>query len=241
MAVGVAASNAQTTYSQNIVGYANVQTLTGGNYYLLTIPFAVGSSNGANEVFGTTLPDFSVILTWNAVAQSYTSTIYDSTGPNPAYPGNLWWQSDDFTPAVIPTLPVGQGFFLQPYMAITNTFAGTIPVNVGTSNQMTLPVGGNYYLVASAVPYAGIVTNGNNSTGGPNLNGLPDFSVVLKWNATSQSYISTIYDSTGPNPSFPNNLWWQSDDFTPALVPTINVGEGVFVQPFASYTWTTGL
>lgn len=241
MAVGVATSMAQTTYSQNIVGYANLTSLTPATFYLMTCPFQSGVSNGANEVFGTSLPDGSSVLTWDVTHQLYVTTVYDSSQPNPSFPNALWYQADDFTPAVIPTLQVGQGFFLNPTAPITNTFAGAIAVNVGASNQITLSSAATFYLVASAVPYAGIVTNGNNSTGGPNLNGLPDGSSVLSWDVVHQGYVTTVYDTTQPNPSFPNSVWFQADDFTPAPVPTITVGQGFFINPTGPYTWTTGL
>jgi len=149
--------------------------------------------------------------------------------------------ADDTTPA--PTMPMvkpGVGFFLVPNSPITNIFAGTIAVNVGTSNQMALTSGGSYYMVASAVPYTGFVTNGNNSTGGANLNGLPNGSAVYQWNSELQKFTTSVFDASGGNNSLPD-VWFQGDDTTPAPCPQINVGEGIFVVPNASYTWTTGL
>jgi hypothetical protein len=105
---------------------------------------------------------------------------------------------------------------------------------------MSLPTSGSDYLVASLVPYAGIVTNGNSSTGGPNLNGLPTGSSVLVWNGAG--YTTYVYDTTQPNPSFPTALWYGVDDFTPSAPPSITVGQGFFVIPNGNgYVWTTGL
>ncbi len=71
-------------YSQNVVGYANVSTPgNGGINYMLSIPFAIGVSNGANEIWPVvggvpSLPDFSSILIWNSTNSSYTTYYADS-------------------------------------------------------------------------------------------------------------------------------------------------------------------
>jgi hypothetical protein len=235
-AAGVLASNAQTVYSANIVGYVNVPSQNSGTYYMLTCPFNVGASNGANEVFGTSLPDFTQLLTWNVGSQSYVTTIYDSTQP---VSGFSWYAIDDSTPVTIPTLKAGQGFFLLPGgSGLTNTFVGTVAVAVGTTNNTILPSSGTYYMLGSVIPYAGSVTNGTAVSGGINLNGLPDFSQVLTWSVPLQSYVTTIYDSTQPVSGV---NWYQIDDSTPSAVPSLKVGEGFFVLPSSPYKWTQGL
>jgi hypothetical protein len=238
LAAGVVSSQAQPVYSQNIVGYASVATPHGSTYYMLSVPFAIGVSNGANEVFGSTLSSGTSLLLWNGL--SYTTYVYDTSVPNPSFPSVVWYAGDDFTPAVIPTLPVGKGFFLNPAASgLTNTFAGTIAINVGTSNQMTLATGSTYYLVAPVVPNGGSLTNGSNSTGGANLNNLPSGSSVLVWNGLS--YDTYVYDTSVPNPSFPTAVWYASDDFTPLAPPSVTVGQGFFINPAGPYVWTTGL
>jgi len=229
MAVGVATSMAQTTYSQNIVGYANLPTTSVGANYLLACQFSVGASNGINEVFSTPLPDFSVVLLWDVPSQSYNIVQSDASSPT-------GWDDGNYVPlTTLPKLPVGQGFFLNPSAAITNTFAGAIAVNVGTSNKMTMSSVGANYLVASVVPYGGSVTNGNNSTGGMNLNGVPDFTVVLLWDVPTQSYNIVQSDASSPT-------GWDDGNYVPlAAPPTVNVGQAFFFNPSASYTWTTGL
>ena len=231
MAVGVATSMAQTTYSQNIVGYANVPTSTAGNYYMVTVPFTMGVSNGVNEVFGTTLPDFSEVITYDVPSQSYNIALYDSTQPTP---GTSWYQSDDNTPlTTLPKVPVGAGFFLLPAGALTNTFAGSIPTAPGNSTNQVLSTAGNYYMVGSQIPYAGFVTNSS-----LNMVGLPDFTEVLTYDVPSQSYVIALYDSTQPTPG---DSWYLSDDNTPGPCPTVSVGQGFFVLPAGSYTWTQTL
>jgi len=181
------------------------------------------------------------LLIWNG--SGYNITIYDNSNPQgtPAGATNYWYQSDDFTFATIPTLPTGQGFFLIPASPLTNTFAGAVSVNVGTSNNMALPNPGQDYLVASVVPYAGALTNGTTSTGGPDLNNLVAGTQVLLWNGSG--YTIYIYDNSNPQgtPAGATNYWYQSDDFTFSPVPTVSVGQGFFIIPAAAYTWTTGL
>jgi len=226
LAASIISSEAQV-YSQNIVGYANIPTPNSGVYYSIAVPFKVGVSNGANEVFGTSLPDFSSLLIWNAGSQSF-STVQ-------AYSGSATgWADGGFSDVPAPVLPVGQAFFLNPSSAVTNTFAGTVAVNVGTSNQTVFVNSGVYYFVSPTVPYGGSVTNGNNSTGGINLNGLPDFTSLLIWDNVAQSY-TTVQAYSG------SATGWADGGFSDVPVPTLGVGQGFFINFSAPYTWTTGL
>ena len=228
LAASVISSQAQV-YSQNIVGYANVNTPNGGTY-LVTVPFKVGVSNGANEIWPAgALPDFSSVLVWNGAGY----TTYQSDAATPS----LWDDANGDPLAASPILPVGKGFFLIPSASTTNTFAGTIAVNVGTSNVVSLANGGTY-LVSPVVPYAGSVTNGNSVTGagGPglsSLNGLPDFSSLLIWNGAGY----TTYQSDSGSPS----LWDDANGDPIATAPTISVGQGFFVIPSATFNWKVGL
>jgi hypothetical protein len=229
LAAGVISTQAQPVYSQNVVGYANVVTPVAGNNYLLAVPFTIGASNGANEVFGSTLPDFTQILIWSPTSSSYALFQTDSGS-------GTGWDDKDFNPVPAPVLPVGQGFFLVPSAGnITNTFVGSVALSVGTSNVMTLPSAGNNYLVGNVVPYAGSVTNGNNSGGGINLNGLADFSQVLIWDTPSSSF--TLYQTDSGSAT-----GWDDKDFNPVAPPSINVAQGFFIVPSeANAKWIQGL
>ncbi len=229
LAAGIVSTTKAQVYSQNVVGYASVATPGNGAInYLLAVPFAIGVSNGANEIFGSSLPDFSTILIWNVGKQGYT-TVQAFSG------SSTGWADPSFATIPAPILPVGQGFFLNPASPVTNTFAGTVIVNVGTSNVMSLPGNGAVnFLVGCYVPYAGSVTNGNNSTGGPNLNGLPDFSTVLIWNTAGQGY-STVQSFSG------SPTGWADPSFAPVPPPTLSVGQGFFINPSGPYNWITGL
>jgi hypothetical protein len=226
LVAGVISSNAQV-FSANVVGYANVATPVASENYLITVPFTMGVSNGANEVFGTTLPDFSTILLWDIPSQNYITVQAFSGSPT-------GWADSGFSPVPPPILPVGQGFFLNPSGPLTNVFSGAVAVNVGTSNQMTFANPSVNYLVAPVVPYSGSVTNGNSSGGGANLNGLPDFSTVLVWDVPSQNYITVQAFSGSPT-------GWADSGFSPVAPPTISVGQGFFINPSDVYVWTVGL
>lgn len=223
LAAGIISSEAQNVYSQNVVGYANVPTPNGGTY-LTSVPFKVGVSNGLNEVYSGTMPDGSSVMLWNGagfdvfIADSGSATGWDDASYNPL--------------TSLPTVPPGKGFFVIPAADVTNTFVGTVAVNVGTSNNMALPNGGTY-LVASAVPYAGAVTNGTTSGGGPNLNAVPDGSSIMLWNGAGFSvYIADSGSASG----------WDDASYNPLSVPpTVSVAQGFFIIPAADYTWTTGL
>jgi hypothetical protein len=232
-AAGVLASNAQTVYSANIVGYANVSTPNGGTY-LVTVPFQVGVSNGANEIWPLvggqpSIPDFSQVLVWTG--SGYTTYLSDSGS------ASLWDDNNGNPISFAPKLPVGQGFFLIPSGSTTNTFVGTVAVSVGSSNTMVLPNGGTY-LVSSVVPYAGSVTNGNPVTkaGGPglsSLNGLPDFSQLLVW--TGSGYTTYLSDSGS------TSLWDDNNGNPIPNAPVITVGQGFFIIPSDNFTWKVGL
>ena len=230
LAAGVISSQAQV-YSQNIVGYANVATPNAGANYLLSIPFKIGVSNGANEIFGASLPDGSQILTWSTATSKYTVVQTDSGSPTG------WSDANTSASVPPPLLPVGQGFFLSPSdVNVTNRFVGTVAINVGTTNTITLPNAGANYLVGCAVPYAGSVTNGNDSGGGPNLNALPDGSQVLTWTTATSKYTVVQTDSG-------SSTGW-SDANTSAAVapPVITVAQGFFISPSdVNAKWKTGL
>jgi len=232
LAVGVISSQAGV-YSQNVVGYANVPTAA-NTTYLLSVPFVIGASNGANEIWplvggNPTLPDFSTLLIWNG--SGYTGYQSDSTS------SSLWDDNGGNPIPNAPTLPVGKGFFLIPSGTVTSTFAGAVAVNVGTSNVMHL-TGNVTYLVGASVPYAGSITNGNPATGagGPNLTslaGLPDFSTLLIWNGSG--YTGYQSDST-------SSSYWDDNGGNPIpTAPTISVGQGFFLIPSGNFNWTVGL
>jgi hypothetical protein len=236
LAAGVISSQAGV-YSQNIVGYVNVAMTNIAANYFVSIPFTIGQTNGANEIFGTSLPNGTQIDQWNG--SGFTVTIYD-TDPNGISDFvHHWYMSDDGTITNAPVLPVGSGFLMVPNGTITNTFAGAVAIPVGTSNQMVFTNISANYFVGVAVPYAGALTNGNSSTGGANFNNLPNGSQVDFWNGAG--FTVYIYD-TDPNGILDfTHHWYMSDDGTITNTPSVVPGQAFLFVPNGDYTWTTGL
>jgi len=225
LALSLATSQAQV-YSANVVGYASVP-LQSSVTYLLTCPFTVGVSNGANEVFNPPLPDFSQLNIWNGGGYD---TYFSDTGSTSGW--------DDVNQNPIPNAPilqVGIGFFLVPSANVTNTFVGQVAVNIGTTNSVVLN-NSVTYLLSCAVPYSGAITNGGPSGGGPALssdNGLPDFSQLNIWNGGG--YDTYFSDSTSPS------LWDDVNQNPIGTPPSISVAQGFFLIPSATFTWKVGL
>jgi hypothetical protein len=216
LAAGFVSSQAQPVYSQNIVGYASLAAPGGANT-MMTVPFNIGVSNGANEVFGTNLPVGSTILLYSTAAttiplsnvgdalgvngtlpvqaQSYITYYYDPSSVSYGY-GAWWSDGSELNNMPTPSLPVGQGFFISPNGTFTNTFAGTVAVPVGTTNSMTLP-GGQNTLVGSAIPFAGDITAG---TAGALTNNLPAGSTVLVYSTAANTIpLTNVGDVLGAN------------------------------------------
>jgi hypothetical protein len=231
LAAGVISSQAQV-YSANVVGYSKLSTPGDGTIaYALAVPFTVGVSNGANEVWplvsgNPSIPDGSELSIWNGAG--YNNYLSDSAS------ATLWDDAISGLPVAAPKLPVGQGFFLIPSGNTTNVFAGAVAVNIGTSNKMTLPGDGTIsYLVSPVVPYSGSITNGSNSGGGINLNGVPDGSELSTWNGSG--YNNFLSDSASAT------LWDDAISGLPVPAPALSVGQSFFLIPSANYTWTVGL
>jgi len=217
IAAGVISSQAQSSnvYSANIVGYANVSTPAG--YGLYNTPFAIGSSNGANEVFPT-LPDNSYFLIWNG--SGFNTYLFDSQlGIDP---GN--WYDGDLNPAAIPTLTPGKGFFFSPGTPGTSTMVGTVVPNPNGTNVLALPAG--YSLVGSPLAVGGSVTNA-----AMNLP-LTDNTYILQWNGSG--YNTYLYDSgLGIDPGN-----WYDGDLNAVVPPSFDVGIGFFISPGTPGNWS---
>src|ERR1035437_3394571 len=108
LAAGILASSAQT-YSQNIVGYANVVLAGNGAFTLLANPFDDGNGNQSTNLLNAALPKKSQVLTWNGA--SFNIIQKTATG----------WPSSV-------SLPPGIGFFVlnggPGAPDLTNTFVG---------------------------------------------------------------------------------------------------------------------
>jgi hypothetical protein len=142
LAVGVASSMAQTTYSQNIVGYVNTVLPVG--YSMICAP--VSNATTSAEVVLPCLVPGDQLLIWNG--GGYDVDLYGGPG--------AWYDGVSYATIPVPVINSGQGFFYQNNnAATTNTFVGTVVL----SNSVALPVG--YALVASTAPVAGSIESTN--------------------------------------------------------------------------------
>jgi spore coat protein U-like protein len=222
LAVGIVSSRADSpVYSQNVVGYASA-TLPGSQFTMMTVPFVIGVSNGADEVFGlaanpSALPPGSTILIYSTAAttipmsnvaqvlgangtlpvpaQSYVTYYYD-----PEYVGlgyGAWWSDgNDENNLPTPALPVGRGFFILPANSFTPTFAGTVAVNTGGTGSTIMPAS-QFTMVGSVIPYAGDITVG---TAGSLTNNLPAGSTVLIYSTAATTIpLSNVAQVLGAN------------------------------------------
>jgi len=227
LAVSLATSQAQ----QTVLGYANVPMVANGTY-LLTIPFTVGVSNGANEVWplsggNPTIPDGSELLVWTGAG--YNAYLSDSTSTT------LWDDPNTYANLPAPALPVGSAFFLIPGANVTSTFAGSVAVVIGGTKGKAL-IANDTYLLACYIPYSGSVSVGTSAGGGPALNyanGLPDGSELLSWNGAGyNAYLSDSTSTTG---------WDDPNTYANLPAPIVGVGQGFFLIPGLNFTWTVGL
>jgi hypothetical protein len=222
LAAGVISSQAQV-YSQNIVGYVNL-TATANQYNLFNNPLTIGVTNGANEVFGTNLPNGTQLFQWTGL--TYTISTYDASIGADA---NNWYNGDETATAPTPVLLPGQGYFLLPGTTFTNTYVGTVAVNVGSFITNTATAN-QYNLLGSYLPVAGAVSNSIVNFFPPNGTQL------FQW--TGLTYNVSTYDaSIGADA----NNWYNGDETATAPTPVINVGDGFFVLPGTTYTWVQGL
>jgi len=204
LAFSLATSQAQV-YSANIVGYANVTLAGNGAFTLVANPFDDGNGNYATNLLNSALPKKSQLLTWNGS----TFDFVQKTGSPATWPVTAGNQ-----------LPPGVGFFVQNGSPgsgapdLTNTFVGTVIVNVGNSVTNAEPIG--FTLQGSPIPYAGNIAILNQNGGDPNMDfggPLTKKSQLLTWNGATFNFVQ----KTG-SPA----LWGGT--------VAIGVGQGFFVQ-----------
>ena len=74
LAAGVISTQAQV-YSQNVVGYYNLNLVAG--YNMVANQFTVGNSNGLNEIFPS-IPDSTFVYQWNGFSAVVTNNIINN-------------------------------------------------------------------------------------------------------------------------------------------------------------------
>jgi hypothetical protein len=181
LAAAITSSQAQTVYSQNVVGYVNT-TLTGSYAFSMVCNPLNGTTNGAEQVMPGLTGGESLFVwtghgyyiytfqgagsgaayaTQNGLSSPYQSDWTDgSAAPDSQYAGYGAPQmageqtdtADDWYWTVQPQLSPGQGYFVQnPNNTETNTYTGTVV----TTNNQAITGSYAYSMVASAIPVGG--------------------------------------------------------------------------------------
>jgi hypothetical protein len=196
LAASVISSQAQV-YSQNIVGYVNVPSVTG--YTAMDNPLSNNGNNSATNLFDTTsgANDGSIILTW--AGTKFSQIAFDSsksTGFTDAATGTQTLQP--------PVLAPGTGFlFNNQNGSNTITFVGSVAVDGAGASTNVVGVTTNvlsaatlYVFPASKLPVGGGISS---VLGIANVGGALDGSIVLLPNIISgviHGYNQIAFDSS---------------------------------------------
>ncbi len=177
-------------YSLNVVGYVNYAfpASTIGGYVLLSNPLD-NTNNDLNTIIPAA-PAGTSVQTWNVALQDFDQAI-------PTFAAGKWTPNINIKP--------GQGFFVVPNGAFTNTFIGDVRQGSVTN---VLAGNGNYEAIASTVPMGGSITNVLAQY--PALSG----DTIQIWNVALQDFDQTV-------PTFAGGKWTPDWNFA--------VGEGFFL------------
>jgi hypothetical protein len=188
LAATVISSEAQTVFSANIVGYANV-VMPAGVFSAVANPFDKdGIDNITNVLVG--IPNSSQVFLFN--------NGFGAPGFSPATSRTGAWSAD----AATSFIPPGVGFMIKPGSNYTNTFVGTVIPAVGGTNSLTF-IAGQTYLVGSVTPYGGTLSNAvDQGVGTLNLgSSLPNSSVIQTFNNGFLSVSKSRSGVWGANPT----------------------------------------
>ena len=213
LTAGAVSLNAQV-YSANVVGYVSYINQTNAPGYELICNPVDSGSNTIKNIFPTA-PSGSTISLWTGTG--YLTATYSSL-----LGGH--WKTNGVTADTMLLSP-GTGFFIQiaGSSSYTNTFVGTVQPWTGVSTNFSM--GTSAQLVSSLVPYGDYVTNSSTI----NLTNPASGTTITTWNVAASGYQTYTWSSLlGGH--------WKLNGVN--NTPFINVGQGFFFQPAATYTWT---
>ncbi|MEI6195092.1 MAG: hypothetical protein WCS42_12265 [Verrucomicrobiota bacterium] len=251
LAAGIISSQAQSVYSQNVVGYVNLTITNNALYTVTALQLQCGVSNGLNEVFSSFGPAQSgdTVFLWDSTGQQFAGggyNFYWDPSLNGGAGGPSWYDQagNGSLLTSYPKIKVGSSAFIQGSGIVnpsdTLTLVGQVSIASGTTNSLPFLGGGFYSLVGSQLPQAG------------GLVGLglvpPDGTLAFIWNPVTQAFKGGgyayyeqfgWYDQagngalvTGTGVTFTNSYGVWSD------IP-VKVGDGVFVQGGVGGSGTT--
>jgi hypothetical protein len=194
-----------------VVGYVNIVT-PAGQPTLICNPLDLDGVDNITNVLPN-VPKGTVVQVWNGAG---------FTGVSRAVLGAGAWSANAATTFIHP----GQGFFLNTPQTTTNTFVGNIDGGSQTTNTITLTAG-IVQLVGSPIPFSGTITNSaDQGADALNLGSvLPKGTVIQIWNGNGYTGYSRAVLGAGN---------WSGN-------PTINVGQGFFINSPATTNWVQTL
>jgi hypothetical protein len=213
LAAAVTASQAQTVYSQNIVGYVNTTLSGGGAFSMISSPLN-NSTNTVEGQMGSALNSGDIVYVWTGTGY-YSSTFFGGVNGF-LTPPNDWidvFGNTTNSPALVP----GQGFFYSTASGgqETNTWTGSVVL----TNQVSLAGSGAFSMLGSAAPIA-------DSADGTNLSlPLDSGDIVYVW--TGNGYYSSTFFGGPDGFLTPPNQWIDQFGNT-TNAPQISVGQGFF-------------
>jgi len=205
---GLFSAAAGSTYTPNIAGFVRVSL--NSNLTLVSNPFEVGFTNGANEVLPA-LADGTGLLTWETSAGSYNHLLVSQ---------GTYFNADSGNPAPAPVLAPGEGFFIAQPGVVTNlTFVGAVALARGTTNYTSFPQG--YSLTGAKLPITGRLTT--------------DLHLQIPSTAIVQFYLDGAYSQYSCNAG----IWYDASTQAVVSEPVLQAGQGFFLfnQASAPILW----
>jgi hypothetical protein len=206
-AAGLTASQAQTVYSLNTVGYVNWFMTNGYNMVCNPLDLdGTGTNNTLTTVFSTNLPNSTIVYAFTN--GGWVSSTYSTSG------GGKFGGS--YTPACNYALQPGRGVLVKwPAGALATNFTFIGTVMQGTLSN-TLPAAGGYVVVSSQVPQGGHIQTDLGLT--PVKNDAIDV-----WNPTNQAYNAAV--------TYNGSKWGGAGE------PVLNAGQAVMYKSNLGAQW----
>jgi uncharacterized protein YukE len=228
LAATVTASQAQTVYSQNVVGYINI-TVTNGTAAMGANQLDTGS-NTLNNVFQTgAISQKTLLQEWNGAG--YNTYTYFNCADSPL--GNSGWYNGSGVEVGLTNLvPIGYGFFIHNSAASTITLPTVGQVVQGT-NVYTVPPGAAIYSIPEAL--AGLPLDNTNI----NFPAISQKTLYQAWNG--QGFNTYTYFNCADSPLGASG-WYNSsgvdEDTNAAIWPV--AGGSFFIHNSSAVTinWT---